>query len=136
MAPAASRKHVGPQVLNRLHPLATVSALSAVFAVLLPFVTLGVPLSASSLAAIGLLASPFLVLLFGHLRASRSVRKNMVLAIANVPLWCAWLLVAFLMWYSQAGWYGVAVFAPLLAALAGICIFLSHLVREPHNHGT
>jgi hypothetical protein len=119
---------------SSLHPFAALSVLSAVAAVVFPFVGLGVSLSAVSLLAVGLLASPFLVLVLGHYRAPKSLRKNAMLAFANVPLWCAWLLMAAAMWYLQAGWYGVAVFAPMLASLASIFLFLCRFVPEPRTH--
>jgi len=115
----------------QFHPLGAVSALSFVAAVAFPFLGFGLPLSSPSLLAIGLLASPFLVLLLGHVLAANSLRGNTVLATSNLLLWFAWLFAATAMWYFQAGWYGIAIFVPVLVALAGLCLFVSHQVKEP-----
>lgn len=117
----------------RLHPLAAISAVSLLGAVTLPFLHLGVKLGAGERAAFTLLASPFVILLLGHLYLCRSWRRNAVLAVANAPLWAAWLFAVVSMWYLQAGWYGVAVFAPVMAALASACLLGARFLKEPQS---
>ena len=124
---------VKPRRQPRFHPLAALSAGSFIVAIALPFIGLGLRFTTSALVACVLLASPFVVLMLGHFYLCRSLRRNIALVLANVPLWCAWLFVATAMWYFQAGWYGVAVFSPLMAVLAGLCLLLALLIPEPDD---
>ncbi|WP_326405768.1 hypothetical protein [Methylibium sp.] len=107
------------------------SASSVVGAVSIPFFSFGITFTPQNLAAHVLLASPFLVLLFGHLYLCTSWRRNMALVLANLLLWCIWLFAAAVMWYFQAGWYGVAVFTPVMAGIAGLLLLASLRIREP-----
>ena len=113
------------------HPLAALSAGSVVGAISLPFLSFGLSFTPQQFAALVLLASPFFVLLFGHLYLCKSWRRNTALVLANLPLWCVWLFAVTAMWYFQAGWYGVAVFAPVMAGIAGLLLLASLRIREP-----
>jgi hypothetical protein len=115
------------------HPLASVSAASAIAAFLLPFLRFDQPFAPQQVFAFLLLASPFFVLLLGHLYVAASWRRNVALVLANLPVWCAWLLAYVVMWYFQAGWYGVAALAPVLSVLAGLLVLASSAIREPQH---
>jgi hypothetical protein len=115
------------------HPLATVSAGSAAAALLLPFLRFDQPFAPQQVCAFLLLASPFFVLLLGHLYVAASWRRHVALVLANLPVWGAWLLAYVAMWYFQAGWYGVAVFSPAMAVLAGLLVLASSAIREPQH---
>jgi hypothetical protein len=77
-----------------------------------------------------LLASPFAVLLAGHLTLAKTWRRNTFLAIGSVLLALAWWLASFLMRWLQPGWGGAIFFGLVLSGLAALYILLSLVVRE------
>ena len=117
--------------LPRFHPLATVSALSFVMAMFLPYVVIG--LRPSPMAQVGLLAlgSPFAVLVAGHLYLTRTWRRNLLVAFFNVPVWFGWLFANVVMWYFQPGVPGALVIGTLLSFICGIFLLFLRFVREP-----
>jgi hypothetical protein len=74
-----------------------------------------------------LLASPFAVLLAGHLTIARTWRRNAFLAAGNLLFGLAWLMASFVMRWFQPGWIG-AVFLGLSLSIVAVGYLL--LARE------
>ena len=72
------------------------------------------------LAACLILASPFAVLLFGHLTLARTWRRNVFLAEGNLLFAFCWDLASFAMRWLQAGWVGQAFFGAAWHLLSGV----------------
>jgi hypothetical protein len=77
-----------------------------------------------------LLASPFAVLLAGHLTVAKTWRRSTFLAVGSVLLALAWWFASFLMRWFQPGWGGAVFFGLVLSSLAVLYILLSLVIRE------
>lgn len=119
------------RVLTRPHPLAITSIASFVAAMLTPFVTFGLSVTPYSVIALAALAAPFALLSVAHLYLCRTWRRNLAVALVNVPVWLAWQVAVVAMWYFQPGLPGAVVFGAALCALAAAGLLLVRLVREP-----
>lgn len=117
--------------VQRLHPATAITALFLVAAVATNFFTLDrggrvSPYLAGSLV----LASPFAVLLAGHLTLARTWRRNAFLAGGNVLFAFGWAVASFAMRWFQPGWIGLAFFGAVLALFAGLYLLLALVIPE------
>jgi hypothetical protein len=117
--------------MQRVHPLTAVTAICLVAAVAVNFFSLDRHgRDAIYLGASAALASPFAVLLIGHLTLARTWRRNAFLAMGNFVFAIGWAVASFLMRWFQPGWAGVAFFGFALSLLAGLYVLLTLVVPE------
>ena len=119
---------------QRLHPTAAITALFLLAAVAINFFTLdrGKHVFAY-LAGSLMLASPFAVLLLGHLTLARTWRRNAFLAGGSVLFAFGWALASFAMRWFQPGWVGIAIFGAVLALFAVLYLLLALVIPERLN---
>jgi hypothetical protein len=115
---------------RRPHCLATVSICSLVVALFLPYVLLGMQPSMPAQTVLVALSTPFIVLVGAHLHASRTWRRNLYVALLNVPLWVGWLFATVAMWYFQPGLAGALVFGAVLGVAAAVLLLGLRLIGE------
>jgi hypothetical protein len=117
--------------IQRLHPATAITALFLVTAVATHFFTVdrGGRISAY-LAGSLVLASPFVVLLVGHLAPARTWRRNAFLAGGNVLFAFGWAAASLAMRWLQPGWVGLAFFGAVLALFAGLYVLLALVIPE------
>ena len=115
----------------RFHPLAAVTAVVFLVAVLLPPISFGVPFTFAALLAFLGLASPFVVLLLAHIQICKTWRRNLLVVLLNVPLFLGWQLAVVATWYLQAGLLGALVFGTVLSGMAAAGLLLTRLIKEP-----
>jgi hypothetical protein len=80
-----------------------------------------------------LLASPFVVLLLGHLTLARTWRRNAFLAGGSVLFAFGWAFASFAMRWFQPGWRGAVFLGLVLALFAGVYLLLALVIPERHN---
>lgn len=115
----------------RFHPFASLSIASFVVSIVLPYFAFGLQPSFLSQLSLLVLASPFVVLVAAHRYASRTWRRNLAVALCNVPLWLGWLFCAVLMWYFRPGLPGAVFLGALLSLAAGVLLLSLRLISEP-----
>jgi hypothetical protein len=114
----------------RLHLFVVASLASLTAALLMPWFSFGWQVTPRSVAAVAFLASPFIVLIVGHLYLCATWRRGLLVALLNLPLWFAWSMGLVAMWYFQPGMGGAMVIGVLLSVLAGLGLLLARLIRE------
>lgn len=116
---------------RRPHPLAAVTALCFASATLANFLStdwrghaLGYGIASL------LLASPFAVLLAGHLTLARTWRRNAFFAAGNLLFGIAWFMASFVMRWFQPGWMGAVFLGLSLSIVAVGYLLLSREIPE------
>lgn len=120
--------------VQRLHPAAAITAFCLLAAIAANFFTLDhrghhLTYFAGSLV----LASPFVVLLLGHLTLARRRRRNAFLAGGSILFAFCWAVASFAMRWLQLGWVGVAFFGAILAVFAGLYLLLALIIPDKPN---
>ncbi len=77
-----------------------------------------------------LLASPFLVLLPGHVTMARSLQRNVFFLFGNLLLAPIWFIASFALRWFQPGWPGVLLFSFVLSGIAGLYLLCGSFIRE------
>lgn len=115
----------------RPHPLAAVTALcfaSATLANLLSTDWRANPVG-YGIASL-LLASPFAVLLAGHLTIAMTWRRNAFIAAGNLLFGIAWFMASFVMRWFQPGWTGAIFLGLSRSIVAAGYLLLSREIPE------
>jgi hypothetical protein len=98
----------------RFYPLASLSVLSLVGVVLLPFAAFGARVGLLEVVSVFAMAAPFMVLVAGHTRVPQTWKYHWLLVLANLPLLVGWWLARLASWYFRTGWLG--------GAFLGVCL--------------
>ena len=117
--------------VQHLHPAAAVTAFCLLAAVAANFFTInhgGHYLQ--GVAGSLMLASPFAVLLLGHLTLARRRRRNAFLAGGSIFFAFFWVVASFAMRWFQPGWFGLAFFGVVLALFAGLYLLLALIIPD------
>lgn len=119
--------------MQRVHPLAGISALAFITALVLPFASFGLRFGPRAVLGVALLGSAFAVLTAGHFRVRNTWQRNLALALVNVPLFIAWLFAVVVMWYFQPGIPGAIVLGGLVCVPAALSVVAVRRFRGGSN---
>lgn len=118
--------------IGRAHSLSIVSFLAFAAALVVPFALVRLRFTPVAILGVTLLASPFALLLAGHFLVPRTWWRQLVLALANVPLMFAWRFAVVAMWYFAPGLIGALVFGMALSIPAALLLFVLRLGTKEH----
>lgn len=80
-----------------------------------------------------LLASPFLVLLAGHITLARTWRRHAFFVFGNLLLVPIWFAGSFAIRWFKPGWPGVLLVSLVLSIAAGLYVLCGRFIRERHQ---